>query len=59
MNRIDKTILQLKDSFREIGNDLRKEQKEFFFHKKEAAEEEEYFNFFKFLFQSPDKRMGF
>jgi len=51
--------LQLKNLFTELGNDLRREQKEFFFRKKAEEEEEEYFNFFKFLFQSPDKRMGF
>lgn len=33
---------------------LRKEQREFLFNKKSRQEEKEYFNFFKFLFESPD-----
>lgn len=59
MNSINRKIFQLKDSLTEIGSELRKEQKEFFFHKKSQEEETEYFDFFKFLFQSPDKRAGF
>ena len=50
---------QIENFFKEMGDGLRKEQKEFFFHKKSQEEEAEYFNFFKFLFQSPDKRVGF
>jgi hypothetical protein len=49
----------IKDSLLELGNELRKEQKEFFFHKKSEEEEAEYFNFFKFIFQSPDAKTGF
>jgi hypothetical protein len=59
MNSINKTILQLRETFQEMGSELRKEQKEFFFHKKSKEEEAEYFDFFKFLFQSPDKRVEF
>jgi hypothetical protein len=54
-----KNNFRLKDFFFDLGNDLRKEQKEFFFHKKSQEEEAEYFDFFKFIFQSPDKRVGF
>jgi hypothetical protein len=59
MNSINKKILMFKGTFQEMGDELRKEQKEFFFHKKSKEEENEYFDFFKFLFQSPDKRMEF
>jgi hypothetical protein len=51
--------LQVRNLFKEVGNDLRREQKAFFFRKKAEEEEREYFNFFKFLFQSPDKRIEF
>jgi hypothetical protein len=59
MNSITKKILKLRDSFEEMGNELRKEQKELLFHKKSKEEEAEYFNFLKFLFQSPDEGMEF
>ena len=51
--------LQVTNFFKELKEDLRKEQKEFFFRKKAEEEEKEYFDFFKFLFQSPDKRVEF
>jgi hypothetical protein len=59
MKTLGRKTLRLKNFFNEMKDDLRKEQKEFFFHKKSREEENEYFDFFKFLFQSPDKRMGF
>jgi hypothetical protein len=59
MKELDGKILQFKNFFKEMSDDLRKEQRELFFHKKSREEENEYFGFFKFLFQSPDKRMGF
>jgi hypothetical protein len=59
MNSINRKISKLKDSLHEMGSEFRKEQKEFFFHKKSEEEEKEYFDFFKFLFQSPDKGVGF
>jgi len=59
MNSINKTFFQIKNSFLELGSQLRQEQKEFFFHRKSQEEEAEYFDFFKFLFQSPDKNVGF
>jgi hypothetical protein len=59
MNSISKKTTQVKDFFFDLGNDLHREQKEFFFHKKSQEEETEYFDFFKFLFQSPDKTAGF
>lgn len=37
-----------------INESLRKEQREFLFNKKNRQEQKEYFNFFKFLFESPD-----
>ena len=59
MNSINKKTIPLKDFFFDLGNDLRKEQKALFFHKKSPEEEAEYFDFFKFLFQSPDAKVGF
>jgi hypothetical protein len=43
-----------KGVFSKINDYLRKEQREFLFNKKSSQEEKEYFNFFKFLFNSPD-----
>jgi hypothetical protein len=43
-----------KGVFEKVNDYLRKEQKEFLFNKKSDQEEKEYFNFFKFLFNSPD-----
>jgi hypothetical protein len=50
-----KTILKTKGLFYKIVEYLQKEQREFLFNKKSNQEEKEYFNFFKFLFNSPDK----
>ena len=43
-----------KGVFQKMNDYLRREQKEFLFNKKSMQEEREYFNFFKFLFNSPD-----
>lgn len=43
-----------KGVFQKVNDYLRKEQREFLFNKKSRQEEKEYFNFFKFLFNSPD-----
>jgi hypothetical protein len=59
MNSISKKNSQLKDFFFDLSQDIRREQKEFFFHKKSEKEEAEYFDFLKFLFQSPDKKVNF
>jgi hypothetical protein len=59
MKTLGRKTLRLKNFFNEMKDDLRKEQKEFFFHKKSQEEETDYFDFFKFIFQSPDKTAGF
>lgn len=59
MNALGRKTLQFKNLLQDMKDDLRKEQKAFFFHKKDEEEEAEYFNFFKFIFQSPDKNVGF
>jgi len=43
-----------KGFFHRLNDYLRKEQREFLFDKKSRQEEKEYFNFFKFIFNSPD-----
>lgn len=43
-----------KGVFHKVNDYLQREQREFLFHKKSRQEEQEYFNFFKFLFNSPD-----
>ncbi len=59
MKVLDGKTLQFKNLLRNMKDDLRKEQKAFFFHKKSREEETEYFDFFKFLFQSPDAKVEF
>lgn len=48
-------LLSLYDKLKEY---LAEEQKELLFHKKSQQEEAEYFNFFKFIFESPDRKVG-
>jgi len=51
----DKKASKNKGILEKVNDYLRKEQREFLFDKKDGRDEEEYFNFFKFLFNSPDK----
>jgi hypothetical protein len=54
MKALNTNAFHIKNILGDIKDDLRKEQKAFFFHKKDKEEEKEYFDFFKFIFQSPD-----
>ena len=55
MKALDKKIFKDKGFLHKMNDSLQKEQREFFFHKKSEQEEKDYFNFFKFLFNSPDR----
>lgn len=54
MKAINKKVFKTKGFLHKMNKYLQKEQRDFFFHKKSEQEETEYFNFFKFLFNSPD-----
>jgi len=54
MKTINNKLLRTKGLFNRMNDYLQKEQRDFLFNKKNRQEEKEYFNFFKFLFNSPD-----
>jgi hypothetical protein len=55
LSSLGKNAFGIKNFFRSLEDSVHEEQKEIFFHKKSWEDEAEYFNFIKFLFNSPSK----
>jgi hypothetical protein len=55
MKAIGNKVFKTKGLLHSLNEYLEKEHKDFLFNRKSQQEEKEYFNFFKFLFNSPDE----
>jgi hypothetical protein len=54
-----KNYFQFLNFYDKLKKYFEQEQKELLFNKRSKKEEAEYFNFFKFIFESPDPKADF